>query len=62
MGGLLKALGSHYSKPDTDRRVTFDRATAPQPAEQPPVDGVVVPVEEGQQLLSVSVEYVYVKS
>ena len=36
MEALLQSLGTHYSKPDTDRRVTFDRATvqeAPPPVE-----------------------------
>ena len=36
MEALLQSLGTRYSKPDTDRRVTFDRATvqeAPPPVE-----------------------------
>ena len=28
MRALLQSLGSHYSRPDTERRVTFERATA----------------------------------
>ncbi|CAI8053590.1 E3 ubiquitin-protein ligase listerin [Geodia barretti] len=44
MGALLKSLGNRYSKPDTDRRVTFDRVTVPQPAEQAPL----ITSEEGE--------------